>query len=70
MGNKHLEPIVTIASGTTEDNTIPPGTVKPPAHYNSLDLTLGEMNAKMGDMADLIGKLHQSLDDRECQPTG
>ena len=70
MGDKHLEPVVTIASGTAEDNTILPGTVEPPAHYGSLDRTLGEMNAKMGNMADLIGKLRQSLDDRERQAAG
>jgi len=65
IGDKHLEPVVTIALGTAEDNTILPGTVEPPAHYGSLDRTLEEMNAKMGNMEDLIGKLRQSLHDRE-----
>ena len=68
MGDKHLEPVVTITSGTAEDNTIPPGTGEPPAQYGPLDRILGEMNAKMGTMADLIGKLCQSLDTVNARP--
>ena len=70
MSDKHIDPVVTVVPGTAEQHEVSPGTSEPPAYNSTLDRTLEDMNAKMGNMADLIGKLCQSLDERERQATG
>ena len=71
---EHIEPSVVVVHAGTADSesnaSIPPGPNEPPASNSKLDLTLHQMNEKMGTMADLIGKLCSSLDGREIQATG
>lgn len=72
MSDNHIEPFIIVASDAAEQRE---GTEVLPGHReshvaSSLDRTLGEMNEKMGNMADLIGRLCQSLDTRERQANG
>lgn len=71
MTEQHLEPCVTIVSGTADEHdVIPPGTAQPMAISTSVDRALVEMNTKIGTMADLLGRFCESMDDRDRQATG